>query len=107
MLTSLALILRSKLMRLPRKMPEEASREDPEVIELIASLESPSNRRRRKSQLLMKLLNKRLRISLLPNVKTEEEETVRVNSDLYFNPSTIWHQSLLITLKHFRNKMTP
>jgi hypothetical protein len=75
-------------------MPEEVEdreEEDPEAKEEreeIASLESVNNKRSPKKVLLrLTLLSKkrlRLKTSLPPSVKAEEEELVKVNSDVLF-----------------------
>jgi small subunit ribosomal protein S17e len=84
--------LKSRLSRVPREMLEEVESEDPEVKdpkEVSASPEKTKSRRRKKSPLPLKTpLRRRLKISQLPSVKTEEEATVRANSDLYFKALT-------------------
>lgn len=84
-------ILKSRLTKSSREMSEEEREEDQEERdpkEESVSPEKTSSKRRRRSQLLRKLLRRILRTSLLLSVKTEEGATVRVNSDLYFKPLT-------------------
>ena len=81
--TRLTTILKSRPTKSSREMSEVESREETtEVIEK-ENPKSPSPRRRRR-KLLRRLPSKRLKSSLLPSVRTEEEETVRDNSDLLF-----------------------
>ena len=83
---------KSKPMRSSEETPEEDvdKEELPAVIEQKkenANPESVNNKRRRKKRLLRMLLSKRPprpKTSLLPSVKAEEEELVKVNSDVLF-----------------------
>ena len=90
-----AATLKSRPTRLSGETPEEVvDREEvPEEIELTEATESPEReeKRRRERRLRRKLLSNslllllpqlRARKPLLPSVKAEEEELVRVNSDL-------------------------
>lgn len=79
----LTAILKSRPTKSSREMSEAESREETtEAIEK-ENPENPSPRRRRR-KLLRRLPSKRLKSSPLPSVRTEEEETVRDNSDLLF-----------------------
>ena len=91
----LAATSRSKLTRLSEEEKEEAEdrEEDPEEKEEreeSANPESVDNKRKLRKELLrprLTLLSKkrlRLKIRPLPSVKAEEEELVKVNSDVLF-----------------------
>jgi hypothetical protein len=82
--------LKSKLLRLPEETTREA-KENPEKIkvkrvrEKKENQDNKTNKRRKHSLLLNKLPSKKkVRRNLLPSVKEEEEEGVKVNSDQLF-----------------------
>lgn len=78
-------ISKSKLMKSPAETPRVAREEESQEKIKKENPESQRRKRRKTSPLLLKKLPrpKNLRNKQLPNVKAEEEEAVKVNSDVF------------------------
>lgn len=91
MLTLSVQILKSRPLRSPARMPEEARENSPEKTEENVVIENPESRekRRRKINLLLlkKLPSKKPPRPMPLSAKEEEEEVARVNSDVILNLS--------------------
>ena len=84
LLKPLRLILKSRLLKLLVKMPEE-EKESLDRIKDKENQERIKMKRKKLLQLLRKLLSKKPRRMMLQNVKEEEEEPVKANNECYFN----------------------